>query len=875
MRAQRALVAVIDYCRRHAWMVVLTSAALAVLALSYTAGHLGLSSETDRLFAAHLPWRERAAAFKSDFPQFQNLLVAVIDAREPEAAEVTADQLTTALASDRAHFEAVRRPDGSAFFRTEGLLFLDQSKLEAMLDSIIDAQPFLGELAKDMSARGLFAALSLVAAGTEQQRADFEQANRTALLAFHNAIAASLVGDPHPLSWTQLLAGDLADDAGPFKFVLAQPRLDHAQIEPGGAASRAMRKAASQLEFVKSGDARVRITGSVALADEEFSTVAQGAIEGMIASILLITLWLFLAVRSWRLIVPILLTLTLGLALTLGFAAIAVKTLNLVSVGFGILFVGIAVDFAIQFSVRYREMRQTHGNLAIAMAETGRRAGGQILVAAAATAAGFLAFVPTDFRGVAELGLIAGVGMLIAFICTISFLPALISLLRHSSEGTNAGLAWAAPLDNLIRRLRGPLLVIFGALAAVGLILLPHLPFDANPLHTKNATTEAMRTLEDLRESPLANPFTADIITADAASAASISRRLRDQPMVSNVLSINSFVPADQPAKLALIADARNLLRVTLSSRSSAERSTPEEIRIAVRASLGKIESTLPELPNEPAIAALVEDLRRLASAPDAVLRDVDQSLTRFLPMQLDRLRDALEARPVSLETLPPELVRDWLLPDGRARVQVVPKPEARSSEGLAKFVADVTAVAPDASGSAPTVVATSTTIVDAFRTAALAALVTITGILIIALRRIVDAALVLAPLLISALLTITVLVAVPLPLNYANIIVLPLLLGVGVSFNIYFVMNWRAGQSAILASATARAVLFSALTTGTAFGSLALSRHPGTASMGWLLLTSLSFTLLASFVFLPALLVTIGDRRPVEHRDDALGKPS
>jgi hypothetical protein len=864
MRAQGALVAVIDYCRRHAWTVVLISVALAVLALSYAAGHLGLSSETDRLFAADLPWRQRAAAFKSEFPQFQNLLVAVIDAREPEAAEVTADQLTAALAADRTHFEAVRRPDGLPFFRTEGLLFLDTRKLETMLDDIIDAQPFLGALAKDMSARGLFAALSLVASGTEQQRADFEQANRTALLAFHNAIAEALAGDPHPLSWIRLLAKDLANDAGRYKFVLAQPWLDHAQLEPGGAASRAMRAAASQLEFVRSGDARVRITGSVALADEEFSTVAQGAVEGMIASILLITLWLFLAVRSWRLIVPILLTLALGLALTLGFAAIAVGTLNLVSVGFGILFVGLAVDFAIQFSVRYREMRNTHTDLAIAMTETGRRAGGQILVAAAVTAAGFLAFVPTDFRGVAELGLIAGTGMLIAFFCTISFLPALISLCRPPSDGAEVGLAWAAPLDALVCRVHRPVLVAFGALAALGIVLLPQLPFDANPLHTKDANTEAMRTLDDLRESPLANPFTADIMTADPASAAIMSQRLRDLLLVSGILSINSFVPTEQPAKLALIADARKLLGVTLRPRSAEERPQPEEIRRAVRAALGKIDTS--DLPSESVIAALGDDLRRLASAPDAVLRDLDQELTRFLPMQLDRLRDALEARPVSLQTLPPELVRDWLLPDGRARVQVVPKPEARNTSGLTKFVTDVAAVAPYATGSAPTVVATSATIVDAFRTAAIAALIAITIILFVALRRVVDTALVLAPLLVSASLTVILLVMLPLPLNYANIIVLPLLLGVGVSFNIYFVMNWRAAQTAISGSATARAVLFSALTTGTAFGSLALSRHPGTASMGGLLLASLSLTLLASFVFLPALLLTAPNRGPVEH---------
>ena len=137
--------------------------------------------------------------------------------------------------------------------------------------------------------------------------------------------------------------------------------------------------------------ARVRITGQVALADEEFATVAQGAVDGLIGSVVLITLWLFLAVQTWRLIVPILATLVLGLSLTLLFAALAVGTLNLVSVGFGILFVGIAVDFAIQFSVRYRERRfefprSGRGDAA----ERAYASATQILVAAIATAAGFL-----------------------------------------------------------------------------------------------------------------------------------------------------------------------------------------------------------------------------------------------------------------------------------------------------------------------------------------------------------------------------------------------------------------------------------------------------------------------------------------------------
>jgi hypothetical protein len=215
----------------------------------------------------------------------------------------------------------------------------------------------------------------------------------------------------------------------------------------------------------------------------------------------------------------------------------------------------------------------------------------------------------------------------------------------------------------------------------------------------------------------------------------------------------------------------------------------------------------------------------------------------------------------VTLDSIPPDVSRDWLLPDGRARVHVLSTPQARSSAGLQQFVDEVTKIAPNAGGSAVTIEATSQTIVNAFRDAALIAIVSITIILLLALRRVIDVALVLAPLILSALLTLLVAVLLPLPLNFANIIALPLLLGVGVSFNIYFVMNWRAGRRAILGSATARAIVFSALTTGTAFGSLALSEHPGTASMGRLLLISLACTLLASLVFIPALLSSVHAR--------------
>ncbi|HUB47137.1 MAG TPA: MMPL family transporter [Acetobacteraceae bacterium] len=852
------LVGLADFCRRNALAVVLASLALVCLSVWVAAHGLGVTTDTDAMFSAKLPWRQNAMKFDREFPQFNNLLVAVVNARIPEEADATAAALAAKLSADHEHFITVRRPDASPWLQQEGLLFLDTKQLTDLMNRTIDAQPFIGQLVADPTARGLFSALALLGMGVTHGEADLTP-YITPMRAFHQSLADALAGHPQPLSWQDLLGGDVAKLAGPYRFVLVQPKQNYGDLEPGGAATKAMRADIAQLPFVKTGQARVRITGQIALADEEFASVAEGAVTGLIGSVILITLWLYLAARTWRLIVPILGTLVLGLSLTLLFATIAVGTLNLVSVGFSVLFVGIAVDFSIQFSVRYRERRFENKDPAEAMRANARRVGSQILVAAAATAAGFLAFVPTSFQGVAELGLIAGIGMLVAFVCTMTFLPAAITLCHPPGEARLVGFAWAAPLDPLVAHWRQPILIVAAILAVVAAGLSPRLEFDSDPLDTKNPHTEAMETLRDLLNNPVTNPYSIDILAPTAQAADTLAAKLKPLPTVDKVISINSFVPDDQQQKLAIIADANSILAPTMAPPVTPPAPiTPDQIRLAAKTALAQIDPALPKLPPGHPLADIAGDLHRLETAPDAVLMATNASLTQFLPEELDQLRNVLNAQPATLASIPPDVKVDWLLANGEARIQVMPKDLGKGSRGLRRFVDQVTQIAPDAGGAAVTIEATSRTIVDAFRDAAIYAVLAITVILAIALRRARDVLLVLAPLILSALLTLLVAVLMPLPLNFANIIALPLLLGVGVAFNIYFVMNWREGRRALLGSATARAIVFSALTTGTAFGSLALSQHPGTASMGKLLLISLACTLAASLVFIPALLSSL-----------------
>ncbi len=842
--------------RRAGW-VVAAALLLAALGLWYSAAHLGVDTDTNDLFAKSLPWRQAQIAESKNFPQFDKLIVAVVRADTPEEADETAAALNAALNADKADFHDSRFPGGDKFYGDEGLLLLPPAQLAKLLNQIVAAQPFLGQLAADPSSRGLFTGIGLIAQGAQYGQ------NLTPYDGALGAVAESLRqaadGHPQPLSWQALIGANMG---GNVDFVLAHPVLNQASLEPGGTATASLVRIAAALPAVAAGRATVNYTGQIPLSDEEFASLTQGLVAGGIASVVLIALWLFLALRSWRLIIPILATLLLGLALTISFAALTIGVLNLISVAFAILFIGLAVDFAIQFCVRLRDVRHAVPDLAIAIDETARQAGGQIALAAAATACGFLAFSPTAFVGVAELGIIAGAGMGIAFVCTITFLPALLRLTGPRPESVAIGLPMGARADFCLRRYRRGVLIAFGILALGGLYAAATIGFDANPLDTKDPASESMQTLNKLLDNPQTNPFYADVLAPDLPAAAALAQKLAALPEVAGVISGATFVPADQQQKLAMLNQAQSILAPTLAASSissgGAATVTPQDIRVAMKLARDGILKARGNLPKDSPLLAIAAALTRLMGEGDAQVMAMNDAITRFLPAELARLSASLTAPAITVRNLPPAVARDWFLADGRVRVEALPTGAAQTTAGLKAFANAVLGVAPDAGGPAISTIATARTILGSFREAAILAVIAIAVILFLVFRNLRDMALVLATLALSALLTALFAKLAGLQINYANIIALPLLLGVGVSFNVYFVMNFRAGMRRFLASATAHAVLFSALTTGTAFGTLAASHDRGTASMGFLLLLSLLAVLIATFIFLPALLYSL-----------------
>jgi len=372
-----------------------------------------------------------------------------------------------------------------------------------------------------------------------------------------------------------------------------------------------------------------------------------------------------------------------------------------------------------------------------------------------------------------------------------------------------------------------------------------------------SAKVESVSTLLDLMKDPAATPYTANLLAPSLDEAQKLAQRLDQLPEVAMTVTLASFIPKDQDAKLSLIGDAAQLLDLTLNPLDVKAPPTDSESVAAMRAAADKLRLAALTAKGAEGDTArdLADVLSVLAEADPARRQIADDALVPGLRKLLDQLRAALQAEPVTLASLPPQIRQDWLAADGRARIEVNPTGNANDNDTLRRFVAAVRSVDPDVAGSAASIQDSSRTVVEAFVRAGLGGLLGIILILVVVLRRFVDVLLTLVPLFLSGLLTLGLSVLLDWPLNFANIIALPLLFGIGVAFNIYFVVAWRKGETGPLQSSLTRAILFSALTTTAAFGTLCLSNHPGTASMGRLLALSLGCTLISALLFLPALL--------------------
>lgn len=845
---------------RWPWLVLFAGLALTAWGVRYTADHIGIDTDTGDMIDPNLPHRQASRALDEAFPHLPGDVVVYAEAAHPGDAEDAADALAAALAERADIARAVTRPGGGEFFAREGLLYLSVDELWALEEKLTSAAPLLGTLAGDASLRGLFDTLSL---GLDEAQDAEAQANLARLFdRVTAALARHAKGDTAPNRWRDELFS--TDDAnGPTRaFVLLDPALEDTSFQPAQASIDALHALVAELE-PRFPAVRYRVTGSEPMNGEELVTVAEDANLTTGLSFAFVAVVLVWGLRRAGLVLAVLVTLACGLVLTAAFAAGFVGKLNLISVCFAVLFIGMGVDFGIQFVLRYHEESGHGQSRADALLATARGVGGALILAAVGAAISFFAFVPTSYKGLAQLGVISSCSMAIALLANLTLLPAVLALLpapkAQPARRANGG-------RGFVERQRGPILIVSALLTVVSLGLVPSARFDLNPLNLKDPDSPAVRAFKDLASAPGASPYTIDVLAPSLAEADAAAARLAALPEVDKAVTLSSYVAAEQEEKLEIV-DGMRMSLAALIDATPQPLPDPAAEQAAIEAFSAKLAAAdIADGPLRQAAQALGDALAALRARPDwpaEALPVVRGMVLGDLPRTLERLRGLLEAEAFTAEDLPTDIRDRYVAADGRARVEVFPRADLNDNDAMRQFARAVSALEPSATGAPVELVAGSDAVIDSCVKASLGALLVTLIMHLVVLRGVLDALLVSAPLVLAMLLTVATSVLFQVPFNFANIIALPLLIGLNNAYGAYLVVRRQhaADVESLLGSSTPRAVLFSGLTAIASFGTLGVSKHPGMAGMGILIALSLSYALVCALLMLPALMAALERR--------------
>ncbi|MGF1543352.1 MAG: MMPL family transporter [Parvularculaceae bacterium] len=841
--------------RRSGWFGLIAILAATAAAGYYAAANLKVNTDTSSMLDPDLPFQQRAAELREAFPDAKTDVSVVVSAPTLDEVEAFSARLRARLIERDDMFSAVFAASAEPFFLDNGLLYLDERELESRLTQLSRAAGLIERLAASPRADVLFDALR--ENDELAERADLGDDALDAIYAeLADVIDAAAAGGTQPFSWLGALQPDAPPSAGRLRIVNARPALDYGRLQPAKPAIDALRAEIDAIAVDFDGRLTTHVTGDPALRADELSAVTRGLSLSLSLSFVLVAALLMVAFRSVRVTVATLASLVVSIVLTGAFAAAAIGELNLVSVAFTVLLVGLGLDFAIHLLLHVQERRVAGQKRDRALSGAVGEVGAALALAAPTTAVGFFAFVPTRFDGIAQLGVIAGGGVLISFMVAVTFIPAALGALNSPARGGD-------PLANRPPSRRGPLgrlalpVAVLTDNAGLGsLALLPNARFDADPMALRDPTSDSVVGFNLLFDDPDAAPYRLTRIVDDEEAARETAATGAALQTVRTTRTLFDFVPDEQDAKLELIDFASGSLVFALSS-ADAQGATapPENAALATSAAALSARLASAHAGGSPA-GRLSRALTDARERPGALAR-ADAAIFAYWPQLIDRLSRQLNADYVETDALPEALTRRYRTDDGRLRVDFLPAEDVRDPAALRRFTDEAAAAFPDVAGGAIQTRKAGEEISAAMLQATLVALGLISAFLWLTLRKLSEVVLMLFPLALAAALTTGAGVLFDVPFNYANVIVLPLLLGIGVDSGIHLVMRARhvdAG-AALFGTATPRAVLFSALTTVASFASLVLSPHRGTASMGQLLSIAIAFTLICTLVVLPVML--------------------
>ena len=845
---------------RFPWLLVLLATLACAAGLHYTINNLGVNTDTSELLSPDLPFQQNRFRWEKAFPQDAANILFVVEAPIPEQSAMAARRLAKILRGQDQLFDYVYINDDNPFFQQQAFLYLDVDELEDLAVKLSDAQPFIGYLGQNYHLSGL---LEMIGQALNDQENDLPTDLNPLLEKIDQSIVSVQSGQNRPLSWQQLLAIGNDKSAEHYRHIVsARPRVDFQKLQPAKHALDFSHAAIQQIEAQLPG-VNIRLTGEKALEQEELETLANDTVYAGLAALLLILVMLIIGLRSIKLVFATLIVLIMGLILTATYAALVVGHLNVLSVAFAVLYIGLGVDFAIHICLRYRECREHHETNVAAIRESVQSLSFSLFLCALTTSIGFFAYVPTDYKGVSELGLISGGGMFIGLLISLTILPALLQIMpvsnpRHLQTKRLPDFICTFPFHHALG-----IRIVSILLAFASLFFLSKLSFDSNPVDLRNPNSESVLAFKDLLHSKDESPFALISLTDNLPAAEQLAGKLQALPAVDKTITLQSFVAKDQEQKLDIIDELGLIFGTQLDEfdRPPQHADTRQallklqaDITTALKNSSGNAD---PEL-----LHRLHSDIALFIATADAVeqpkkrYRQLDDSILSLLPYTMQQLSRHLSAYPFTLKDLPDYLTMHWVSASGLYKIMTTPVKDLNSPANLREFVKQVQSIDASATGLPVGDIESGKAVVGAFIQAFSVALILITLLLLVILRSIRHTLLVIWPLLLAGLLTAALNVILKNPFNFANIIALPLLMGMGVDSGIHIMHRLHAGMKKgehLLQTSTARGVFFSSLTTLCSFTSLAFTSHAGIASMGLLLAIGISFTLICTLIVLPA----------------------
>jgi len=845
--------------------IVCVLLALTACIAAYTTHNFAINTDLGDMISRRLPFRQHEIELQNAFPALSGNLVVVIDAPTPEQAVKARNLLADRLGRMNDMFDTVSVPDGGDFFNRNGLLYLSVEELEELSDTLADMQPFMGRMLQHFSLHGLFAVLGEVVDRPEEDLGDNKRLQLFQRLA--SVLQRAAAGESCHFSWQEIMTGEKTTPQQRRRFIIARPFIDYSRLYPGKTAIDAIRGSARALDLYGSYGAGVRITGGLAINQDDLMSVEKGIGTAALASFILVGIVLYIGLGAWRLVLAGLITLMTGLVWTMGFAIAVIGSLNLISISFAVLFIGLGIDYSIQLCLRYRELTVSGMEGGTAAVNAAKGVAPPLFLCTITTAIGFYSFVPTAYAGASELGMISGTGMFINFFTNMTLLPSLLLMLPHKKSGP-LPLPLKGALAEIPSRFSGAIAVVTIAMTAGAALIIPRVFFDFNPLNLSNPAAESVQTAQDLFDGEIGTPWTISVLAPNLPDARRLAVKLKKLPEVKAAVTIADFVPGNQDEKLEILDDIA-LFMPLLPQHYRYSRSTVPQTAAVVKQLEHALGERIARQPHGNTTYALTMNrlyasIKKLNATLDdqsdgkRIITALEEGMLTNLATLLETLGHLLKPYGFSLSDLPEKLRQQYIAEDGRCRIEVFSREDITAYDALQRFTRAVRTIAPNATDAPVTILESGRAIVTAFKRASLYALIGISLFLLLVLKQRTDVILILTPLMLAALLTAAAAVIAGIPFNFANIIILPLLLGIGVDYGIHILYRFRtetATGQGILRSSTARAVFFSALTTIVSFGSLSFLSHRGTASMGKLLTVCVCFIILCTLIILPAFL--------------------